>query len=68
MHSEISHLVRLGLLAVGVGWADWGFRAYSFLAGDVHRGLSLGLSLMFARWARRSRNRDAPAVSPEVPE
>ena len=31
-----------------VAVADWGFRAHSFLAGDVHRGLSLDLPLMFA--------------------
>jgi hypothetical protein len=60
--------VMLGLLAVGVGWADWGFRAYSFLAEDVYRGTSLGLPLVFAWWARRSRNRDTSATSPEAPE
>jgi hypothetical protein len=60
--------VMLGLLAVGVGWVDWGFQAYSFLAEDVYRGTSLGLPLVFAWWVRRSRTRGASAASDEAPD
>ncbi|PSQ99114.1 MAG: hypothetical protein BRD53_01530, partial [Bacteroidetes bacterium SW_7_64_58] len=60
--------VMLGLLAVGVGWVDWGFQAYSFLAEDVYRGTSLGLPLVFAWWVRRSRTQGASAASDEAPD
>lgn len=39
--------LTLGLLAVGIGRADWGFTAYEFLSTDVYRGTSLGLPLLF---------------------
>lgn len=40
--------LMVAMLAIGIGWAEWGFQAYSFLAEDVYRGTSLGLPLVFA--------------------
>ncbi|WP_251963103.1 hypothetical protein [Salinibacter ruber] len=40
--------LMLGALAVGVGWADWGFVLFDLLETDIYRGTSLGLPLLFA--------------------
>ncbi len=46
--------LMLGALAVGVGWADWGFVLFDLLETDIYRGTSLGLPLLFAWLASRS--------------
>lgn len=38
--------VMLGLLGVGIGWANWGFTAYEVVSTDIYRGTSLGLPLV----------------------
>ena len=54
----------LGLLAVGIGWADGGFRAFAFLSEDVYRGTSLGLPLVFAWLDARRPSSDGESSSP----
>lgn len=46
--------LMLGLLAVGLGWADWGFTVYELLETDIYRGTSLGLPLVFVWMEARS--------------
>ncbi len=46
--------LMLGALAVGVGWADWGFVLFDLLETDIYRGTSLGLPLLFAWLASQS--------------
>ncbi|MCS4191603.1 hypothetical protein GGP51_003099 [Salinibacter ruber] len=48
--------LMLGALAVGVGWADWGFVLFDLLETDIYRGTSLGLPLLFAWLASQSDN------------
>lgn len=47
--------LMLGMLAVGLGWADWGFTVYELLHTDLYRGTSLGLPLVFVWLEARSR-------------
>lgn len=54
--------LMLGALAVGVGWAEWGFTVFDLLETDVYRGTSLGLPLLFA-WLE-SRSEDSDPQSP----
>lgn len=48
--------LMLGALAIGVGWADWGFTVFDLLETDIYRGTSLGLPLLFAWLESRSEN------------
>ncbi|PSQ79799.1 MAG: hypothetical protein BRD41_06560 [Bacteroidetes bacterium QS_1_63_11] len=48
--------LMLGALAVGVGWAEWGFTVYDLLETDIYRGTSLGLPLLFAWLESRSEH------------
>lgn len=54
--------LMLGAIAVGVGWADWGFTLFDLLETDIYRGTSLGLPLLFA-WLE-SRSDESEAQSP----
>lgn len=49
----------LGLLAVGLGWADWGFTVFELVRTDVYRGTSLALPLVFL-WLDARRATDQP--------
>lgn len=51
--------LMLGALAVGVGWADWGFLLFDLLETDIYRGTSLGLPLLFAWLESRSNEFEA---------
>lgn len=54
----------LGALAIGVGWADWGFTVFDLLETDIYRGTSLGLPLLFAWLESRSENSESePSTS-----
>jgi membrane protease YdiL (CAAX protease family) len=55
--------LMLGALAMGIGWAEWGFTVYDLLQADIYRGTSLGLPLVFA-WlearAERAESQSPP--------
>jgi len=51
--------LMLGALAIGVGWADWGFTVFDLLKTDIYRGTSLGLPLLFAWLESRSENSES---------
>jgi len=51
--------LMLVALAVGVGWADWGFVVFDFLETDIYQGTSLGLPLLFAWLETRSDESEA---------
>lgn len=53
----------LGALAIGIGWAEWGFTVYDLLATDIYRGTSLGLPLLFAWLESRSDQSKSPSPS-----
>lgn len=52
-------LAMLGLLAVGIGWADWGFTVFELVRTDIYRGTSLALPLVFL-WLDSRRATDQP--------
>ncbi|CBH23641.1 Hypothetical protein, membrane [Salinibacter ruber M8] len=57
--------LMLGTLAIGIGWADWGFTVFDLLETDIYRGTSLGLPLLFAWLESRSENtKSEPSTSP----
>lgn len=41
--------LMLGMLAVGVGWADWGFAVFQFLEGEFYQGTSLAVPFLLLR-------------------
>ncbi|MCS4039952.1 hypothetical protein [Salinibacter ruber] len=41
--------LMLGMLAVGVGWADWGFAVFHFLEGEFYQGTSLAIPFLLLR-------------------
>lgn len=51
--------LMLGALAVGIGWAGWGFAVYDLLATDIYRGTSLGLPLLFAWLESRAKHTES---------
>jgi len=51
--------LMLGALAIGIGWADWGFTVFDLLETDIYRGTSLGLPLLFAWLESRSENSES---------
>lgn len=55
--------LMLGALAVGVGWADWGFVLFDLLETDIYRGTSLGLPLLFAWLASHDTETESPPNS-----
>jgi hypothetical protein len=55
--------LMLGTLAVGVGWAEWGFTVFDLLETDIYRGTSLGLPLLFAWLESRSDQSSSPPDS-----
>ncbi|MCS3705908.1 hypothetical protein GGP62_000882 [Salinibacter ruber] len=55
----------LGALAIGIGWADWGFTVFDLLETDIYRGTSLGLPLLFTWLESQSENSESePSTSP----
>lgn len=57
--------LMLGALAIGIGWADWGFTVFDLLKTDIYQGTSLGLPLLFAWLESRSENTESePSTSP----
>jgi len=57
--------LMLGALAVGIGWAEWGFTVFDLLKTDIYRGTSLGLPLLFAWLESRSENSESgSSISP----
>ncbi|MBB4091137.1 hypothetical protein [Salinibacter ruber] len=56
--------LMLGALAIGIGWAEWGFTLFDLLETDIYRGTSLGLPLLFSWLESRSENTESePATS-----
>ncbi len=51
--------LMLGALAIGIGWADWGFTVFDLLETDIYRGTSLGLPLLFAWLESRSEHSES---------
>ncbi len=51
--------LMLGALAIGIGWADWGFTVFDLLETDIYQGTSLGLPLLFAWLESRSGNTES---------
>ena len=49
----------LGALAIGIGWAEWGFTVYDLLQTDIYRGTSLGLPLLFAWLESRAEHAES---------
>lgn len=41
--------LMLGMLAMGVGWADWGFAVFKFLDGEFYQGTSLAVPFLLLR-------------------
>ncbi len=41
--------LMLGMLTVGVGWADWGFAVFQFLEGEFYQGTSLAIPFLLLR-------------------
>jgi hypothetical protein len=56
--------LMLGALAIGVGWADWGFTVFDLLEADIYRGTNLGLPLLVA-WleSRFEHSESEPSTS-----
>jgi hypothetical protein len=46
--------LMFGMLAVGVGWADWGFSVFQFLGGEFYQGTSLAVPFLLLRADGRS--------------
>lgn len=38
-----------GMLAIGMGWADWGFAVFHFLEGEFYQGTSLAVPFLLLR-------------------
>ncbi len=51
--------LMLGALAIGIGWAEWGFTVFDLLETDIYRGTSLGLPLLFAWLESRSEHSES---------
>ena len=41
--------LMFGMLAIGVGWADWGFAVFRFLDGEFYQGTSLAVHFLLLR-------------------
>jgi hypothetical protein len=41
--------LMFGMLAIGMGWADWGFAVYQFLEGEFYQGTSLAVPFLLLR-------------------
>jgi hypothetical protein len=41
--------LMFGMLAIGVGWEDWGFALFQFLEGEFYQGTSLAVPFLLLR-------------------
>ncbi|PSQ83438.1 MAG: hypothetical protein BRD30_12895 [Bacteroidetes bacterium QH_2_63_10] len=55
--------LMFGMLAIGMGWADWGFAVYQFLEGEFYQGTSLAVPFLLLRADGRTL---FPNVVPDV--